>query len=443
MTKNKQIPKYLFLFSLLFIAFFYGLYSGMNQIFPYKQLREAYRQALSILNEKDPMAEWYYVRTDHAEPVPTCRLDAIHNGPTLITSVEGDKTISAKVIMPEGQVIHEWNVDWFDIWPDCSHIPEQDIPKMKPGTHIHGCVLMENGDLVFNFEDLGLVRLNACSDVVWRLPYRTHHSVFWADGNLWVCGKIEHSEKLPQFQSFHPPFIEPTVLKVSPDGEILSETSVFHLLEKNDLLGLLVLSTIHNDFTYATGDFLHLNDVEYFSDSLQDGFFKPGDIMISLRNINAILVYQEENLKIKYKSIGGFVRQHDPDFIDANTISIFDNNNIKLDGKKRYSKILIESVNTNRDSIYFTGSRKHPFYTNIMGKHQWLPNGNLLIIESMKGRVFEIDDKGEIVWEYINIVDSGYAGIVEDAIRLSPEYDKTFFRQCIENCQSKTNELAK
>jgi len=41
------------------------------------------------------------------------------------------------------------------------------------------------------------------------------------------------------------------------------------------------------------------------------------------------------------------------------------------------------------------------FYTSIMGGCERLPNGNTLITESMKGRVFEVTPEGEMVWEYI------------------------------------------
>jgi hypothetical protein len=53
-----------------------------------------------------------------------------------------------------------------------------------------------------------------------------------------------------------------------------------------------------------------------------------------------------------------------------------------------------------------------------MGKHQWLPNGNLLISESMRGRAFEIDRDGRVVWEYLNVVEDGYAGVLEEVQRL-------------------------
>ena len=57
--------------------------------------------------------------------------------------------------------------------------------------------------------------------------------------------------------------------------------------------------------------------------------------MVSLRNIHAVMVFDPDTLNIKYLSIGKVVRQHDPDFIDGNRISIFDNNNVAPESQGR------------------------------------------------------------------------------------------------------------
>ena len=68
------------------------------------------------------------------------------------------------------------------------------------------------------------------------------------------------------------------------------------------------------------------------------------------------------------------------------------------------------------------------FYTDVMGKHQWLQNGNLLVTESTKGRAFELDQNGNIVWQHVNLVDQeGWVGLVGEAQRLSTDYDRQFF----------------
>ena len=107
------------------------------------------------------------------------------------------------------------------------------------------------------------------------------------------------------------------------------------------------------------------------------------------------------------------MRQHDPDFIDGNNISLFDNFNIGSKDSNNQSRILTIAFPEEKIEVYYKGSNKHPFDSNIMGKHQWLVNGNLLITDSMNGRAIEINKDKEIVWKYINTLGDGTKGIVQ------------------------------
>jgi hypothetical protein len=179
----------------------------------------------------------------------------------------------------------------------------------------------------------------------------------------------------------------------------------------------------------VSGDTLHLNDVEIFPSHLQPGVFTKGDVMISLRDINAVMVFNPDTLKIKYLSIGKVVRQHDPDFIDGDSISIFDNNTVAPESQSPQSRIVVLSTMNEQVQVIYPGSDKQPFFTAIMGKHQWLPNGNMLITESVKGRAFEIDPEGELVWEYFNVVDKGLLAMVDEAQRLPSFFTQAFFKE--------------
>jgi hypothetical protein len=45
-----------------------------------------------------------------------------------------------------------------------------------------------------------------------------------------------------------------------------------------------------------------------------------------------------------------------------------------------------------------------------MGDAQRLEGGNILITEATFGRVFEVTEKGRIVWEWVNEEFKGYGG---------------------------------
>jgi hypothetical protein len=409
----------MFCASLALLVFAYGIAVGKYRIFPYRVLRAAANAAVAMKARLSSERSWLYLPTGESRRLPTYAPEAAYPGLNLVTAVAADNHLAAYIMDMEGRIIHSWDVDWFEVWPDAHHLPAKARPKEPPGTHIHGAVVLDDGDLVYNYEHLGLVRLDLCGGVVWRLPYRTHHSVeLDDDGNLWVSAQINRTGSDARFPNHKPKFIEPMILQVSQDGRIKREISVLKLLRDNGLDGLLYLSTASNKTTTVTGDTVHLNDVEPFSSALQPGRFEPGDLLVSLRNSSAVLVFNVASGRVKQLWVGSFVRQHDPDFIDGNTISLFDNNNISVAEIGQQSRILLLSAGSEAPGVYFAGGAHAPFYSYLMGNHQWLPNGNLLITESMKGRAFEIDRDKRIVWEYLNLVGEGYAGVIEQVLRL-------------------------
>ena len=424
----------LFCFSLLVFAYGYGVLSYRNNLFPIPLIQHAMEGAEELLQVTKTKVPWYYTESDRKEKSIVYNPDAIEPGLTLVNGMGADRELSTMVVNQQGQVVHSWDIDWFDIWPDATHLSSN--PKSKPGGHILGIMVMPDGDLVFSFEKLGLVRLDICGNVVWRLPYRTHHSLYLDENNVfWVPGQITRTEALENLPNYEPPFEDFTILRVSQDGEVIEEMSVFDILRNNGLNGLLYLSTLQGRVTTVTGDTLHLNDVKTFPRVLEEGVFKHGDIMISLRNINAVMVINPDDLKLRFMTIGTILRQHDPDFIDGNTISVFDNNNLAPDNDGHYSKIVTISALDGSVSEYYSGSDEKPFFTDIMGKHQLLPSGNVLISESRKGRAFEIDSDGEIVWEYFNLLGNGYVSLLNEAQRLPPEYNEEFFKSRSSACR--------
>ncbi len=425
-----------FILSSVFITFNLGYLARAFKFFPYQFYTEAAKGYQEIRRANSDKLPWYYRQLQEPYPKAVSKTGEPYPGLTLVTKIAADSNLAVDIIDLEGNIVHQWDINWFEMWPNPQHVPEKDVPKAKPGVNIHGIVVMENGDLIFNFESRGLIRVDRQGDVVWRLPYQTHHSIHRDDnGNLWICGLKFQTQKNPQLPNMIPPYYRDTILKVSPEGKILKEYYVADILRKNGYTGLLYLGSLGNESTaiqgqgklLATDDILHLNDVEPFSaQTMEEGFFKQGDVMVSLRNINTVFVFNAETEEIKFISIGQFVRQHDPDFIDGNTFSVFDNNNNNASKAKRQSRIAIVSATDKTVKTYFEGTLDRPFFTNVMGKNQWLPNGNLLITEAMPGRGFEIDPQGNIVWEYFNYVDEGIVGVIGKLQRLPSEYTQIF-----------------
>lgn len=420
-TKKKLLALSFIGASVVLLVFGYGVAIGLFQIFPFQALNGAWEGAKEVAIRCDLILPEYYSPAKRPPPAAIYNSSQAYQGLNLVVGVAADHKLCVKIMDMDGHTLHKWDLDWFEIWPDAKHIPERLIPRSRPGTMINQAIIMGNGDLVFTFGDIGLVRITPRGKVVWRLPYQTHHSIeLGDDGNLWVCCHKEHSSVDDQFPHRIPPYPEAMILVVSPDGQIKQQWSVAELLRKNGLNGLLYLGSRSEKSTQIRGNILHMNDVDPFpARRLKEGFFGKGDVLVSLRDINTVFVFNQVTEKIKFISTGMFIRQHDPNFIDGDTFSVFDNI-YEVPGKKRHqSRIAIVSGPDNTIETFYEGTPGHPFFTEIMGKHQWLPNGNMLITESCEGRAFEINPSGEIVWQYINYVNDGVIGRLNAVNRLS------------------------
>lgn len=428
--RRRLLLKLWFLTSLAVLAFAYGYAAGIFKIFPHPQLAAAGEALAGIKDGLSGNRGFYFFQVPHREPIRD--LARTQAGPSLVTRVTPDQRPVAEIIALDGTVLHQWDCDWWRVWPDASHLPPELVPKSRPGTHIHGAVVLADGSLVFNYENQGLVRLRRDGSVAWRLAHITHHSVHLHDDGrtLWVGGGIYHATTDARFPHRRPPFLEHVALEVdAEDGSIRQSVPLEELIaaQRPGLLhmmssaGVVMAAPAGLHF----GDLLHLNDVESFPEKMTPGVFGPGDLLLSLRNVNTVVVLGPDR-RITFISTGELVRQHDPDFLDGDRILVYDNNHRASTGKRGASRIRIIDGRDGSITTAYEGDEKQPFYSHVMGKQQLLANGNLLITESMQGRAFEVAPDRSIVWEYRNPAESGYHVLVEEVSRLPASFTAVF-----------------
>ncbi len=177
---NIVVAAVIFLLFAAFLATFsYGIIVQRYRVYPYQLISQVVEAVNWSVEKAADLPSWYYRENAGQKPLlwPDAPADAPLN---LITGMTKDDQISILLVDMAGQIRHEWRIEWAEIWPDFTHLPERAKPRGRPGTHIHGITMLPGGDVVFNFEQVGLVRLTPCGEVVWKLPYRTHHSVFVA-----------------------------------------------------------------------------------------------------------------------------------------------------------------------------------------------------------------------------------------------------------------------
>ena len=148
-------------------------------------------------------------------------------------------------------------------------------------------------------------------------------------------------------------------------------------------------------------DHFHPNTVNILEENRNGsrGEFRPGNLLICLRDINQIATLDPDTKEILWTwGEGELDRPHHPTMLANGNILVFDN------GRYRGHTRVIE-IDPVRGSIVWQYPKdpqdpEHRFYCPMKGSAQRLPNGNTLIGDSEHGRSFEVTRDGEIVWEY-------------------------------------------
>lgn len=312
----------------------------------------------------------------------------------------------------KGVLHHIWPVDYAALSPD------NPVHKKE---NAHALGVLRDGSIIVSFArgDF-MARLDACGKPIWMNKGVYHHSLFKAeDGSYWTW-------RSPGTPFGHHHFL----VNFDPEsGAILKEIDLVEDIIKADALSSLVFST-RPDFKFLDladspcdgreTDLYHPNDIEELSSRLVEQFpmFCAGDLMISVRNLNLVCVIDPVSFHIKWWNIGPWRLQHDPDFTQDGKISVFNNNRGHL-----RSEILQIDPSTHETVNKLLGGEVH-FYSEAMGKHQYLSNGNILIIVPDEGRMLVTSSTGKKVAEFNNIIDNQdhMTGRVVNGMWLPPDY---------------------
>jgi hypothetical protein len=412
------------------LAFMLGMLAAELGTFPSGILRAAVEAA------RDWRENWrhylqiqskYAVRTDRAGGATLHDPAAIYPGHTFVTGYR-DGQFQAFLIDMRGTVEHAWRIAFSEAWPNPSHLdavpPDFDVS-------IHGAALLPDGAVVMNFEGLGTVKVDRCSRVLWRVPARVHHAIdALPTGEFLVPAwrrMTQPGPGLPGVRVGKEGWLwDDTILRIDAQGRVVAAISLLDRLLASGLEAVLYANAMDDPRLGYIENPLHFNDVEVLREDMAAAFplFAAGDILVSLRNLNLIAVLDRETFLVKWWMTGPFVRQHDPDFLPNGHLLVFDNRRGGPAREFGFSRILEIDPATRRVVWSYTGSEREPFYTNIRGKQQLLPNGNVLVTEAHAGRVFELargPDGDRIAWEWVNGVGDGLAGLVTQAERVGAD----------------------
>lgn len=427
-------PVIAFCFAIFLAIFTYGVVVGYYKVYPFWEVRNAFQAGKALYVAFAGLEEFRYENRFGKTGLLVYDEAKAYNGYTLYAGYDG-QVMKGYLVDMQGKTIHDWTLPYSIVWPRAPHIIRQ-----APDSNIswHGIYLFPNGDLLISFSagnfpsGGGLVKIDKESSILWKLERNTHHDIdVDKQGYIYATAHNFYQQARPETGVAEGSVLEDVILKISPDGKVVDEYSALEAIYNSKYKGLLSLTYSKDMKLRWLEDPVHLNDVDVLPQSLAAHYpqFTPGDLLVSLRNINTIGVIDVETKKMKWALTGQSVRQHDPDFMDNGNILLFDNMG-HPNGDEGNSRIIELDLLTQEVEWSYTGNHEHPFKSSIRGKQQMLPNGNVLITESNRGRLFEVSREGQIVWEYVHGLEGdavasddgvSYVGLVNDGVRFSAD----------------------
>lgn len=321
-----------------------------------------------------PYIQWSEEKGDSSR-VGVTRLDRtrVYSGYNLYTN---DVRLAYLTDM-SGQKLHTW-----------------DLGKKKKCEYV---LPLQNGELLGVCMGQGIWKVDWNSNVIWKNRMFVHHDVEpLPDGTFWTIRR----EFARSYKSRNAIF--DSLQRLSADGKTLEKWSTFdHLTELHRWHAPSPLEKPATKNSTIKYDYYHMNTVKVLPENLhsnKDKRFQAGNILICLRNVNLIAILDRKTLKVVW-GYGTNVLDwpHMPVMLSSGNILVFDNGL-----HRQYSRVLEINPVTRQIVWSYEGKPRDTFFSGLQGSAQRLPNGNTLICESARGHVFEVDPKGQIVWDFWN-----------------------------------------
>jgi Arylsulfotransferase (ASST) len=336
-----------------------------------------------------------------------------YDGFTLVTTTQGAR---ATLLDMRGQVVCQWELPFSQVWPRPPHIQD---PLRDEQIHWFRCHLFANGDLLAIYQaesdtnyGYGLVKLNKDSKLLWKYEGRVHHDLDVDEkGRIYTLTQQVKRQPPAGLDYLPTPYVADTLVVLSPDGQ--EEASVPIEEAIRDSAYSLLLSTaiaeqaLPKDRAHLTssfesllqpakGDLFHTNSVKVLTEARGRNFplFQAGQVLISLRNLHTIAVLDVGKRSVVWAAPGPWKIQHDAEFLDNGHLLLFDNH-----GWSKGCRVIEYDPVTQAIPWVYSAADSSPFYASYRGVKQRLPNGNTLIVDPDKRRLFEVTQGKKRVWE--------------------------------------------
>jgi hypothetical protein len=414
-ARRQDINRLVLFIAVAFLGFIVGSAAMEFNFYPSVYLRNVwlggrafygvmteYRTTLRDVTSTDL---WHLARAQSVG-VTLYRQDKAYNGLTLFTSGHAQK---AFLMGMDGRIVHEWSLPFSEIWDQSAAVRD---PVPDNFIYWRKAKLFPNGDLLAVYigsgstpYGYGLVKVDKDSNLIWKYMRNVHHDVDVAeDGNIYTLTHIILPSSLPGYGDLQFPLLEDSLAVLSPDGQELKSISLLKAIERSEYKSILDRP---EKPVGKRGDYLHSNSVDVIGRTLAGKFpfAEEGQVLISLRTLNMLVLLDVDSETIVWAATGPWLQQHDPDFLENGNILLFDNQGHS--GPGGASRVIEFNPVTHKIEWNYTGTAAAPLQSVIRSAQQRLPNGNTLITESNNGRIIEVTPEGELVWEYRNTQRAG------------------------------------
>jgi hypothetical protein len=200
----------------------WGFKIHRDHLFPYRLLHRAYdRLAPAELPHR-----FHPGRPGEGEKAGVRTYDRALAEDGLNFWTSGNASIAVLMDM-DGTPRKTWTADASKIFPGLV-LSGDDVGRDQ---YFHCARLMEDGGIVAIFDQIGLVRLDAASRLVWAYRRKVHHDIFVAPGGgLWVLSREKRAA--PEL-SRNDPIWEDFVEELTPEGRPVRKVSLLEAFRRS------------------------------------------------------------------------------------------------------------------------------------------------------------------------------------------------------------------
>mgnify|MGYP003700808941 CR=1 FL=1 len=368
--------------------------------------------------------EWFVANTRSKDGFAYVNKSHENTYPKLLVSYKTEGSYENKFDLLDintGALIKRWFPDNEMLYQQAFN-PEnyRKPPSKSSDLYFNHPILTKDSSLVFVAPLTSLIaKIDRNSELVWmKNDKRYHHSLEQgADGNIYSCSQTFQSgayDIFPGEHSFYKNKVyDDHVTVFDPDtGEELFNKSVIQILLENGYEDLLLQKG------QIINDPIHLNDVEPARYTTE--YWNKGDLLLSCRNIGAVILYRPSTNAIIWLKQGPWYNQHDADFYEEDKIVIYGNDIVRDESRPGHRLSgLYDSFNHSRthNDVYvynFSNDSISKPYHQLMedenvrtvgeGRCDILPNGDLFVEETESGRIIIGDSTAKKI-EFVKRID--------------------------------------